>query len=103
MKYKVRVTDRGMQEIQAAAEYIAQDSPEASQRWRRAIRERILGLNVFPLRYGMAPEAQDLEVSLRQMLFGSYRVLYTVTDKEVVVWGIRHSARQPIVPEDLQE
>jgi plasmid stabilization system protein ParE len=101
MKYKVRITHEAKQEIQALCNYIAQDSPEASQRWRRAIRERILGLQNFPLRHAFASEAEALGIPLHQMVFGSYRVLYTVTEREVIVWGVRHGARRPLEPGDL--
>ena len=55
-------------------------------------------LRTDPLRHGFAPEHEDVQVGLRQLLYGKgrnvYRILYTVDEDTVVVLHIRHAARQ---------
>jgi toxin ParE1/3/4 len=101
MKYKVRITREVQQELQAIGDYIARESPDASRRWRRAIRGQILSLKNFPFRHALAPEADTLGIALHQMTFGAYRVLYQIEQNEVQIWGVRHSARRPLEPGDL--
>jgi len=61
----------------------------------------IESLRHFPLRHGLAPEAQAVGVSLHQMMHGQYRVLYTLDNDIVIVHGVRHGARRPLRPDEL--
>lgn len=56
----------------------------------------IESLQHFPLRHGMAPEAEAAGVHVRQMMHGLYRILYTVDAETVTIHGIRHGARRPL-------
>jgi plasmid stabilization system protein ParE len=102
MQYEVCVAGQVEKQIEEVADYISsKSSPETAKRWTCAVRERMSRLKSFPFKHGLAPEAFDLGIQLRQIVFGSYRVLYTVTDKTVNVIMLRHSARQPIELDDL--
>jgi toxin ParE1/3/4 len=101
MKHKVLLTPQVKQDIEAAYLYIRADSPEAARRWRIRLRDLIRTLSFFPQRHEIAAEARDCEVELRQMLYGNYRVLYTVDADTVKVHGLRHGARRPLRPDEL--
>jgi plasmid stabilization system protein ParE len=101
MVHKVRITKRAFEQIDAAAEYIAMHSVEAARRWRDRILLDIESLNHFPLRHGLAPEAEAVGVEVRQMMHGVYRVLYTVDEDIVTIHGIRHGARRLLRPDEL--
>ena len=101
MAHNVQITRRAFDEIDESAAHIALDSPDAARRWRDRILDDIESLQNFPLRHGLAPEAEVVGVELHQMMHGPYRVLYTVNANEVTVHGIRHGARRPMLPEEL--
>ena len=101
MEYSVELTQRAYDELDAIVDYIARQAPEAARRWRDAILRDMETLAYFPLRHGLAPEAQAVGADLHQMMFGVYRILYTVDEKQVTVHGIRHGARRPLRPDEL--
>ena len=101
MAHSLRITRLAYEQLDASAEYIALDSEEASRRWRDGILQDIESLQNFPLRHGLAPEAEAVGVELRQMMHGFYRILYKVDADIVTVLGIRHGARRPMHPDEL--
>ena len=101
MKAKVQLTPEVKRDIEAAYLYIRADAPETARRWRLRLRELIRTLSVFPERHEIAPEARDTAVELRQMLYGNYRILYTVDADVVHVHALRHGARRPLRPDEL--
>jgi plasmid stabilization system protein ParE len=52
-------------------------------------------LEQFPHRCPLAPESGP-ELEIRQLLYGRYRVLFTITSDTVYVLHIRHGARQQL-------
>jgi plasmid stabilization system protein ParE len=101
MATKVRISRQASEHITSIADYIARDAPEASRRWRKALLADIDSLHRFPLRHGLAPEAEAAGVPVRQMMHGLYRVLYTVDGDVVNVHIVRHGARQLLRTEEL--
>jgi plasmid stabilization system protein ParE len=78
MSHKVLLTPQVKQDVKAAYLYIRDRSPETARRWRLRLRKLIRTLSYFPERHEIAVEARDAGVELRQMLYGDYRILYTV-------------------------
>jgi plasmid stabilization system protein ParE len=101
MAIKVRISRQASEQIAAIADYIARDSPEASSRWRDRLLADIDSLRNFPLRHGLAPEAEAVGVQVHQMMHGWYRVLYTVDGDVVNVHIVRHGARHPLRSDEL--
>lgn len=101
MGHSVRLTQRAFDEIEGIVAYIAKEAPIAAERWRSSILKKVATLEHFPLRHGLAPEAEAVRVDVRQTFFGVYRILYTVDATTVIVHGIRHGARRPLRPEEL--
>jgi plasmid stabilization system protein ParE len=101
MKNKVLLTPQVKQDIEAAYLYIRADAPEAARRWRIRLRDLVRSLAYLPERHEIAAESRDSEVELRQMLYGNYRILYTVDVDNVKVHGLRHGARRPLRPDEL--
>jgi hypothetical protein len=66
----------------------------------------VQSLEEQPERCGLAPEAEDLGLALRQLLFGKrqglWRILFTVEGNTVNVLHLRHAAREPLRPGDLR-
>ena len=56
------------------------------QKLRRAIRKQLTSL---PLACPLAPESEPLRVSIRHLIVGRYRVLFTVTGRTVTILYVR--------------
>jgi len=103
MASSVRLTTRALDELDEIVEFISRDAPLAATRWRRSMLKRMGDLKHFPLRHGLAPEAEVLRRDVRQAIHGAYRILYAVNDREVVVLGVRHAARLPWQADELSD
>jgi plasmid stabilization system protein ParE len=101
MEPSVRLTEQAYEEIDGIVAYIAQDAPVAALRWRDSLLKKIDSLRHFPLRHGLAPEAQAVGIDVRQTIHGVYRIFYTVDGDIVTVHGVRHGARRPLRPDEL--
>lgn len=53
-----------------------------------------------PLRCPPAPESVFFEEETSQLVYGKYRILFTVEGETVYVLRVRHSARVYLKPED---
>jgi addiction module RelE/StbE family toxin len=89
---RFRVTRRAATQIAKALEYIEADSPQRANH----VRERILTLFRLLEQHPYAGQATDLP-GVRRLTLSPYPYLifYRVTDSEVIVQRMRHTARQP--------
>jgi plasmid stabilization system protein ParE len=71
-------------------------------RFVKSVRKQIAALKVSPERFGIAPEASELDFKLRQMMHGMYRVLYVVEQETVTILAVRHGARRPLRADDIR-
>jgi len=104
MTYDVAITNRAERHLKSAAAWIAVRAPTAAQRWFDKFIERLLTLRHNPQRCGVARENDLFPYELRELLYGrrrSYRALFTIRDRTVVVLAIWHSARRDFTPDDL--
>jgi plasmid stabilization system protein ParE len=105
MAYQVRVTARAERDAEAAIRYLRRHSRATAWRWHAALLEAVRSLEGQPERCGLAPEAEELAIELRQLLFGKrrhvYRLLFTIAGNTVNVLHIRHATRRPLQPGDL--
>ncbi len=63
---------------------------EAANRWVREFRTTIFKmLGSFPVSQPLAPDNDEYEVEVRQLIVGRYRVLFTIHDTVVIVLNIR--------------
>jgi plasmid stabilization system protein ParE len=93
MSHRVRVTQEAEGQISAISAHIAQDSPVNARRWRASLRERLQLLKDFPDRHEIAYRGELVGKDIRHTFFGTYRILYTIVEKTVVILSVRHGAR----------
>jgi plasmid stabilization system protein ParE len=96
--YRVDVTGPAAVEIFEAAEFIARFSPDAADRWLAGLERSLRSLETMPRRCGLAPESEELEQELRQLIYGrrrnAYRIIFRVVEPDMVeVISVRHGAR----------
>jgi plasmid stabilization system protein ParE len=78
----------------------------AATRWRAGLfRTVVTALENDPHRYPQSDLAAELEIDLREMLYGHrphvYRVLFTIDGKTVYVHRIRHASQDRLTPGDI--
>ena len=69
MTYQVVVLRRAEQELNAAADWIAEYSPDAAARWFNSFVDSLLSLEKNPNRCGLAPENVASSYELRQLIY----------------------------------
>ena len=63
---------------------------EAARRWYADVKNSIRQLlGTFPLSQPVAPDAEEYEIEVRQMIIGRYRVIFNVDRGTVTVLHIR--------------
>ena len=82
------LADRQVDEVLA---YIAADDAAAARRWLEELFERVDALRSFPDSGRVVPELGREEI--RELLVGSYRVIYRHRGDLVEIAVIRHQAR----------
>ena len=88
---KVIWSPSALDDIDAIAEYIARDSIDRAALFVTRIFETTDLLQKFPLSGRVIPEIGDQ--SCREIIYGSYRIMYRVEDNDVWVTGVVHGAR----------
>ena len=96
MRYEVVVQPVAEAELEAAYRYIWKDSPERAMRWRARLLVKAESLSRWPERCPLAPENDAFPEVIRHLLFGSYRLLFTILEAkcEVHVVHIRHGKQR---------
>lgn len=92
-KFHVEITASAERDVRAIRDFIARDKPQAAGKWARSIERKIRSLKSMPQRHEVIPEAQDLGVEYRHILFGNYRTIYRIEDDRVIVLRVIHAAR----------
>ncbi len=95
MKYQIIFRPEARDEALAAADYIASHgSDHAALGWYEGLEEAIATLAVFPAGYAYAREHGVLPgVELRQLVYKSHRLIFTIRGNEVHVLHVRHVAQ----------
>ena len=70
MKYHVQITDTAQAELEQAFQWLQEQSKVAAESWRAKLIQAIRSLERNPMRCGLAPEAEDLPIEVRQFLYG---------------------------------
>ena len=96
MPYRVEIAPEAAKEIEEIYLYIAQDSPGNAARWYFAIHDKIQTLKESPNRCPAAFESRFYSYEIRNLIFGSYRVLFRVKEPEqrVQILHVKHGARE---------
>ncbi len=78
------------------AQYIAQDSPIAAQKWVESTFKVVERLKQFPKSGRIVPEI--LQDEFREIIHGNYRIIYRFQNEHVSVLTVRHGKQ--ILPID---
>jgi plasmid stabilization system protein ParE len=87
---KVRWTDKAKDHLRGIWDYIASDSPKYADRMIDRITRKGDSLRRFPMSGHAVPEYED--PAIRQILEGSYRIIYRVGEAGVEILRTRRPA-----------
>jgi plasmid stabilization system protein ParE len=106
MKYEVFLTDRALQDLDAAFEWYKANAPEVAGRWYNGFLDALQSLEENPALHALARENHLFPVEVRNLLYGvgrrkTHRAIFVIRPDKVVVEAIRHFSQRDIIPEDL--
>ena len=84
---------RAVSQAAEIARYIAADRPAAAERWVSDLFARVDRLLTHPQSGRRVPELPKRR-DVREVIVGTYRVLYRVTPTRVDILTVRHGARR---------
>lgn len=93
-RYPVLIAAPAEAEIEAAYLHIYRDSPVNAARWRLKLLRAAGTLQRWPKRCQLAPENGPFAFEIRQLIFGEYRLLFTIHEGAAVILHVRHGARK---------
>ncbi|HLL48217.1 MAG TPA: type II toxin-antitoxin system RelE/ParE family toxin [Longimicrobiaceae bacterium] len=99
MRFSVLIQPPAEDDAEAAYLYIQERAPQAAEAWLDGLLAAIETLSTMPERCALAPENDAFAEEIRQLLYRSHRVLFTVRGAEVHILHIRHVAQDRLRPE----
>lgn len=79
--------------LEAIMNRIGEDSPAAVRKWLRQVKEVGKRIRTFPRAGRISPDYDDDMV--REVLHGSYRIIYVIGPHQIEVLSVWHGARRP--------
>lgn len=102
MAWRVKWTEPAWSNLEAAAAYIAQDSPRYAATLVREARDAARSLRQFANRGRVVPEIGDPAIRELFVFRQRYRLLYRVLTGEVHILAFIHGARDLLIALDKQ-
>lgn len=93
MRYKVEFTNQAHAETDFAFKWIEKSSPTNAFEWFNGLVDAVETLDSMPERCPVAPESEEVGQEIRQLLYGKYRLLFSIEGQKVFVLHVRHGAQ----------
>ena len=113
MAFYLDFSDMALEDAAGALEWMTQHSPKNAPDWYIGLMEAVFSLEEMPGRCALAPESNDYDKEVRQLLYTKRRVTYRIVfmilpgdeDSEGVVrvCRIRHSSQKPLRPDEIRQ
>lgn len=84
-------TRRAIEDVQSIQQFIAQDSPHYAQLVTQRLIASVERLPALPQSGRIVPEINDPAV--REVILGSYRIVYRLVREEIHIVAVHHAAR----------
>lgn len=93
--FQIQWTAFAVRDLEAIADYIAQDAPTAADRLVDNIETQVDKLSSLPNRGRVVPELQDSGITLfRELVIEKWRVLYRITNNCIYILAIIDARRK---------
>jgi plasmid stabilization system protein ParE len=96
VQYRVLITTAAETDLDAAFEWIARSSPANAELVIDHLIASIRSLARLPRRFALAPENRSFPEEVRHVTIDSFRVIYAIEGRQVVVLRIRHAAQRAL-------
>lgn len=93
-EYRVKITSRALQDMEAIYQYIAVNlsTPSTAMKQYNRIAQGIESLSTFPERYPLMRSEAEHRKGIRQIIIDHYSAFYIVHEDEVTVIRVLYSA-----------
>lgn len=91
MDYEIRWSPEAIEDVEEIAAYIRKDSPVYAQKVVEEVVSTARSLRQFPLRGRNVPELRSTH---RECFVYSYRLIYRVENRHVLIVAVIHGKRQ---------
>lgn len=91
MARQVAWAETAWRDLERIADYISEDSPGYAAAFARRVREHARSLEEMAERGRVVPELE--EPAVRELIVGSYRLIYEIESADVNILGLIHGAR----------
>jgi addiction module RelE/StbE family toxin len=93
MKNRIRIvwTPQSREDVRALRAFIARDAPKTAAAFVRRLRLSVNRLRTFPRGGQVVPETNDTDI--REIIFGTYRIIYHVSGNQIEILTVYHAAR----------
>jgi addiction module RelE/StbE family toxin len=95
---KVFWTETAVNHLSSIYNYISQNSPQYAQRLVERLTRRSEQIANFPFSGRLVPEFETEQ--LREVIEGSYRIIYYIKPEQIDVIAVLHAARNIENPQD---
>jgi toxin ParE1/3/4 len=95
---RIQWSPLAVERIGEISDYIAQDSPNAAERWVLSIFDRVKQVKDFKKSGRSVPEINRKDI--RELILANYRIIYRVEPKIISILTVRH-CRQILPDEDI--
>lgn len=89
---RVRWSLLALRRVSEIGDYISGDRPEAAREWAAGVFDAVDRVARFPNQGRVVPEVG--RPSIREVIYGDYRVIYKVEAKAIGVLTVRHGRRR---------
>ena len=88
MRYRVKITDCAIEQMQETMTYISKvlQEPIVARKWLSTLKREISGLSAMPLRFPLVKEDRWRESGIRKMPVGNFAVYYWPDESNRTVW-----------------
>ncbi len=93
MNFRICLTGEAVHDLESIMDYIARDAPKRAEAHVDALLGKIRSLKSMPRRCAHAPENGWRGYELRHLIYGDYRILFTLAGETVTVLRIIHGAK----------
>jgi plasmid stabilization system protein ParE len=92
-RFRVDIGPAAREDVERIHDYIALDKVAAARKWYRGFARLARSLRQFPFRHEEIPEATEMGLPMRHIIYGNYRIFYVINDNCVSIVRVIHAAR----------
>jgi plasmid stabilization system protein ParE len=96
--YTVSIQPWAEREVEEICEYLDREAPHLTEAWLDGYARSLTSLTRMPHRCALARESPSGGRELRQLLYHSFRIVFTIVGDDVRILHVRHHARDTLKP-----